>query len=337
MSEEAHITASERNGSQIIVAVVGSTASGKTALGVWLAKRFDGEIINCDSVQVYQGIEIATAKPTAEERDGVPHHLLDFVSPHTNYTAGAWAKDAREKIDEIERRGRNVFIVGGTGFYLRSLRKPLIDVAEVDHKLRERLNVLRERHGVEHLYRMLQRLDPVRAAELRPRDRLRIGRALEVFFHTRAPLSAHHNAHRVQLAEATQEMSDAAALNQRLLLFALAPPRAELYERINRRVEEHFARGLVEEVRALLARGVPPESNALGAHGYRRVVEMLRGERTLENAIEQTKLDVRHYARRQQTWFKREGVRWIEGFGNEAQVQGEVAQQIEAARRKPDQ
>lgn len=297
-----------------MIAVVGPTASGKSELGIELALRLGGEIINCDSVQVYREIEIATAKVPLAERRGVPHHLIDFVPPEINYTAGEWARAAAAKIEEIEARGRLALLVGGTGFYLRALRQPFFESPPTDERLRRRLTRIRELRGPEHLHKMLSRLDPQAAANFSARDWPRVQRALEVYFQTGAPLSA-------QLNERAEAHESAA----RLRLIALSPPRAELYARINRRTEAHFAAGLVEEVRALLERGVPPHSNALGAHGYRRVVEYLRGQRSLDEALEQTRLDVRHYAKRQLTWFRREqGVEWFDGFGDDPEVQQAV-------------
>lgn len=301
-----------------IIAVVGPTASGKTALGVELALRFGGEIVNCDSVQVYREIEIATAKPSLEERRGVAHHLLDFVPPEVSYTAGAWAADAARVIAEIESRGRLAVLVGGTGFYLCALRQPLFQSGPTDEALRARLTSLREARGAEHLHRILRRLDAASAARLHPRDWPRVQRALEV---------------RLQTGRAFSEQQvvrpDPPALARRLRVFVLNPPRDELYRRIYARTQAHFRAGLVEEVQLLLARGVPPGSQALGAHGYRRVVEHLRGGRTLASAVEQTRLDVRHYAKRQLTWFRREpGVEWVEGFGEEPAVQEEVARRL---------
>jgi tRNA dimethylallyltransferase len=294
-----------------VVAVVGPTASGKSELGLALALRLGGEIINCDSVQVYRDIEIATAKLSLEERRGVPHHLIDFVAPEATYTAADWARDALQKIDEIDARKHLALLVGGSGFYLRALRQPFFEAPPTDEDLRRRLVNLRERRGAEHLHRILTRLDPSSAARLEPRDWSRVQRALEVRLQTGVPLSA-------QLLERPAPPSQAA----RLRVFALNPPRAELYRRINARTEAHFRAGLVEEVKQLLARGVSAESSALGAHGYRRVVEYLRGRRTIESAIEQTKLDVRHYAKRQLTWFRREpSVVWVEGFGDDTRVQ----------------
>lgn len=301
-----------------VVAVVGPTASGKSDLGIALALRLGGEIINCDSVQVYREIEIATAKVPPDERRGVPHHLIDFVAPERTYTAADWARDALARVAEIEARGRTALLVGGTGFYLRALREPFFEAPPTDAALRQRLVALRERRGPEHLHRLLRRLDPERAAGLHPRDWSRVQRALELRLQTGEKLSP-------RLAERPAPPPHAA----RLLIFALNPPREELYRRIDLRAEAHFRAGLVEEVRGLLARGVPAESSALGAHGYRRVVEHLRGARTLESAVEQTKLDVRHYAKRQLTWFRREpGVEWVEGFGEDPRVQEEVARRL---------
>lgn len=301
-----------------VIAVVGPTASGKSALGIAIALALKGEIINCDSVQVYQGIEIATAKVPFEERQGVPHHLIDFVPPHVNYTAGEWARDAEKTIEEIESRNRVPILVGGTGFYLRALRHPFFPSPPTNEELRRRLNEIREQHGPEHLYRILQRLDPPTAKQLFPRDWPRVQRGIEVVLQTGRPMSAQKH-HRPEPHESAL----------RLRVIALNPPRERLYQRINERTDAHFAAGLVAEVNGLLAQGVPAESNALGAHGYRRVVEYLQGKRDLASAIEQTKLDVRHYAKRQLTWFRREpGVEWYEGFGEDGELQDRVFRRL---------
>jgi tRNA dimethylallyltransferase len=301
-----------------VVAVLGPTASGKSDLGIALALRAGGEVVNCDSVQVYREIEIATAKVPPHERRGVPHHLIDFVPPEARYTAADWARDALRTIEEIESRGRAALLVGGTGFYLRALRRPFFDAPPTDENVRRRLEHIRERRGPERLHRLLTRLDPDSAARLNARDWPRVQRALELFLQTGARLS-----------ERMKDRPAPPAVASRLRVFALSPPREELYRRINARAEAHFRAGLVEEVSALLARGVPASSSALGAHGYRRAVEYLRGERTLASAVEQTKLDVRHYAKRQLTWLRREpGVEWAEGFGEDARVQEEVARRL---------
>lgn len=305
-----------------ILAIVGPTASGKSELGIELALRLGGEIINCDSVQVYCGIQIATAKVPLEERRGVAHHLIDFVSPAVNFTAADWARVAVKTIAEIEARDVSALLVGGTGFYLRALRRPFFDSPPTDEALRARLTAIRERRGPEHLHRILQRLDPAEAAQLNARDWPRVQRAIEFCLQTGEPISSQRPLR-----------PEPPPVASRIQIMALNPPRNELYARINERTEKHFANGLVEEVRRLLDEGVPPNSNALGAHGYRRVVEFLNRKRDLESAIEQTKLDVRHYAKRQLSWFRHEpDVQWLDGFGDDPKVQ----EQAFALLRRPD-
>ena len=301
-----------------VIAIVGPTASGKSTLGIEVALQLNGEIINCDSVQVYRDIQVATAKVPLEERKGVPHHLIDFVPPSINYTAVEWASEAAKKIEEIESRGRIPLLVGGTGFYLRALRRPFFVSPQTDESLRRRLNRIREQRGPEHLHRLLRRLDPRAAAQLYPRDWPRVQRAIEVCLQTGR-----------SIVDQKHDRPEAHESARRLRIMALNPPRNELYARINERTEAHFKAGLVDEVRELLARGVPADSNALGAHGYRRVVEYLQGKRNLESAVEQTKLDVRHYAKRQLTWFRHEaGVECFAGFGEEKSILASVLEAI---------
>ena len=290
-----------------IIAIVGPTAAGKSELGIRIALEVGGEIVNCDSVQVYQEIQLATAKVPFAERQGIPHHLVDFVAPSINFTAADWARAAAEKIKQIEARGNVALLVGGTGFYLRALRQPFFSSPPTDEELRARLTRIRERQGPESLHRILARFDADEAAKLNARDWPRVQRAIEFCLQTGERISTQR-----PMREQPPDFAD------RIRIFALNPPREELYARINARTEQHFANGLVDEVRRLLAAGVPANSNALGAHGYRRVVEFLQGEREVDSAIEQTKLDVRHYAKRQLTWFRREpGVEWVDGFGDD--------------------
>lgn len=297
-----------------IYAIAGPTASGKTALGVELARRLGGEVVNFDSVQVYREIEIATAKPSAEEMQGVPHHLLDYVDPRINCTAADWARDAEGVIAEIEERGRTPILVGGTGFYLRTLLHPLFESPKTDEMLRERLRRLHAGRGAEYLHRMLTRLDPSTAAVLAPRDHVRVIRAIEVFIQTGERLSVRKT-----------DRPPRSAIAGRCALFVLEPGRDELYRRIDARAEAHFAAGLIEEVKRLRSAGVSDSTNALGSHGYRRVCEYLRGERTLESALEKTKQDVRNYSKRQLTWFRRENAAlWIKGFGSDPKVVSEA-------------
>jgi tRNA dimethylallyltransferase len=210
-------------------------------------------------------------------------------------------------------------LVGGTGLYLRALRLPFFPSPATDEELRARLSTIRERRGPEHLHKILRKFDPEEAEKLTQRDWPRVQRAIEFYLQTGERISSQR-----PMREQPPEFAD------RITVFALNPPRTVLYERINVRTESHFENGLVDEVRKLLDEGVTANSNALGAHGYRRVVEYLRGERDLQSAIEQTKRDVRHYAKRQLTWFRREpGVQWLDGFGDDEQTQSDLRQLLE--------
>jgi len=301
-----------------IYAIAGPTASGKTELGVEVALRVGGEVINCDSVQIYKQIQIATAKPSAEEMRGVPHHLIGYVDANVNYTAADWAADAAAKIREIESRGRVPVLVGGTGFYLRTLKQPLFESPKTDAQLRERFRAIHLAKGADFLHRMLSRIDAAAAAGLPPKDHVRVIRALEVYFQTGRRMS-----------EIRPQRADPPEFADRIVTFVLNPPRATLYDMIDRRTERHFEAGLVDEVKQLRASGVKDNTNALGAHAYRRVCEYLRGERTLAEAIEKSQQDVRNYAKRQLTWFRREpDVIWLDGFGGDQ----EMADRVLAAR-----
>lgn len=302
-----------------IYAIAGPTASGKTALGARLAKQVGGEVVNFDSVQIYQKIQIATAKPSEEEKQGIPHHLIDYVDPNTNYTAANWAQDASEKIREIEMRGKVPILVGGTGFYLRTLRRPLFESPQTDEKLRDRLVQIKEKRGAEHLHRMLERIDPSSAKTIFPNDAMRVARALGVFFQTGELIS-----------EKQPKRLEPPEFASRIRLFVLSPPRDALYQKINARSVAHFDAGLVNEVKQLLADGVTDTGNALGAHGYRRVCEYLRGERDLESAVEKTQQDVRNYAKRQLTWYRGEpDAIWLDGFGDSDEVWAELMRNIQ--------
>jgi len=293
---------------QLIPAIVGPTASGKSELGIKLALASDGEIINLDSVQVYRGISIATAKVPLAERRGVPHHLIDIVEPTENFTAGDYARIAARTIQEVESRHRSALFVGGTGFYLRALVKPLFEGPKTDPQLRERLVNLRDEFGPEHLHRILKRVDPQAAQNLSTRDWSRTMRALEVYFQTGRRIS-----------ESQPDNPPAPELAARIRVIALNPPRGQLYTRINSRADEMFESGLVEEVESLIASGIPPSAKAFQAHGYRRVVEYLAGKRTREDALNQMKVDTRHYAKRQLSWWRSwPGVIWIDRFGDDA-------------------
>lgn len=311
---------------QPLIAVVGPTASGKSDLGIALAHRFNGEIINCDSVQTYRGIYVATAKVPPEEQQGIPHHLIDIVEPTYNLTAVEWAERAREVIADIESRGKLVLLVGGTGFYLRALTTRFFESPEIDESLRPRFQRILESRGAEHLHRMLARVDPTLAARFAPKDWSRVTRALEVFFSSGKPLSEWQA---ITPEEPTEEAG-------RLFHFVLQPPREELYDRINLRTDLMVERGLLTEIENLIAGGVPVTAKAFNAHGYKRFVEHLLGQRTLESAVEQMKLDTRHYAKRQWTWWRAQpNTFWLEGFGFEDDLI-EAASRIVAVKLLPD-
>jgi len=315
LADSSSIARESRSSQRPLVAVVGPTASGKSELGIALARTFDGEIVNCDSVQVYRGIYVATAKVPPNEQQGIPHHLIDVVEPTVNFTAVEWAQRAVETIAEVESRDRQAFLVGGTGFYLRALATRFCDTSEINPTLRNRLHTIAASRGPEHLHRILSRVDPSLARRYAARDVSRTTRALEVYFSSGIPLSK------------WQERSPTSVTQEgaRLHYFVLEPPREELYERINARADLMVSRGLVDEVEKLLAEGVPPDAKAFGAHGYRRIIEYLRGMRTLESAIEQMKVDTRHYAKRQWTWWRSQSnTHWLAGFGTEEGVQAEA-------------
>ena len=298
----------------LIPVIVGPTASGKSDLGIKLALALQGEVVNLDSVQVYRGIYIATAKVPLTERRGVPHHVIDIVEPIQNFTAGDYARIAEQTIKEIESRKHTAILVGGSGFYLRALVKPLFEGPPTDQPLRERLTDLRDRHGAKHLHKILNRVDPQAAASLSPRDWLRVMRALEVYFQTGNRIS-----------DSQPATPPAPELASRIRVIALNPPRDVLYAKINRRADEMFENGLVDEVEALISSGIPPNAKAFQAHGYRRVVEYLQGRRTREDALNQMKLDTRHYAKRQLSWWRAwPGVKWINRFGNEEETFSET-------------
>lgn len=289
-----------------LVAVVGPTGSGKSALALRLAQEFGGEIVNCDSLQLYRGFDIGTAKTPARERRGIPHHLFDVLTPKESYSAGEYARTAREVVAEIAGRGRLPVVVGGTGFYLRALLEGLPALPGRDEGLRERL-AARERVRPGSLHRILRRLDPGAAARIHERDTQKTMRALEVRLLTKAALPP---------VEAGRGIEGYAVVK-----LGLDPDRAELQRRLEARTRGMFAQGLIEEVRGLLAGGATGDEKAFEALGYKQAVKHLRGEITLEEAVESTVIETRQYAKRQRTWFRRDAeIRWLRGFGDEAGV-----------------
>jgi len=292
-----------------LVAVLGPTASGKSALGLALAARHHGEIINCDSTAVYRGFDIGTDKLPVEARRGIPHHLVDIADPTEVYTAAQFARDAAAAIRDIHARGKLPILVGGTGFYYRALTRGLFPGPGADEELRARLNRIAEKRGPERLHRLLQRVDVDSAARIMPRDLKRIVRALEVYFTTGRPLTAHFDETRSPIADCD------------VIATALRLPPALTAERVARRVDEQFARGIVDEVRGLLARGIPPQARPFGGLVYRQVMEMLRGVRGEAETRALIGQENRRYARRQLIWFRKEpNLRWFEGPGEREDV-----------------
>ncbi|HVN81228.1 MAG TPA: tRNA (adenosine(37)-N6)-dimethylallyltransferase MiaA [Terriglobia bacterium] len=293
-----------------LIVILGPTASGKSSLALHLAKTFSGEIVGCDSVQVYRSLDIGTSKPTSRERSDVPHHLIDVVDPDQLFTAGDYAAQGRAVLAEISERRILPIVVGGTGFYLRALLMGLFSGPKRSEVVRDRLNEIVERKGLIHLHTLLQRIDPVSAKKISAKDRPKIVRALEVFLLTSKPISRHFDEGRVPLQ------------GFKILKIGLNPPRKSLYEAIDRRVDKMFADGLVEEVKSILSRGYSPASKALNSLGYSQVVRHLQGELTLAETVEMTQRETRRYAKRQMTWFRKENeVIWYDGFGGDLSMQ----------------
>jgi len=289
--------------------IVGPTGSGKSELSLRIARRWPAEILNCDSVQVYRGLDIGTAKVPFAERGGVPHHLLDIADPDEIVTAGEYARLARELLSRIAESGRLPLVVGGTGFYLRALIDGLFDGPTRDEALRERLSE-RERCRPGSLHRILSRLDPPASLRIHSRDRNKLIRALEVRLLTGRPISELHRTGSRRLEGFW------------ILKIGLDPPREELFRRLGERAQRMFDAGLADEVERILDSGFPEHSKALESLGYRQALQLRRGERTREEAIELTARDTRRYAKRQWTWFRRDPeIVWLSGFGSDPEVQ----------------
>ena len=287
-----------------VLAVLGPTASGKSSLSLALAGRYRGEIINCDSTAVYRGFDIGTDKLSPEQRRGIPHHLIDIADPTEVYTAAQFARDAEQVIRSIHARGRLPILAGGTGFYYRALTRGRFPGPGADEARRGRLDKVATRRGPERLHRILQGVDPDSAARIMPRDRKRLIRALEVYYATGRALTAHFGETR-SLIEDCEVVS-----------VALRLPPALTAERVARRVDEQFARGIVNEVRGLLDRGVPPDARPFGGLVYRQVMEMLRGVRGEAETRALIVQENRRYARRQLIWFRKEPTLiWFDGPG----------------------
>jgi len=302
-----------------IVAILGPTASGKSTLGLALAERLGGEIINCDSTAVFRGFEIGTDKVPLAEQRGIPHHLVDIVDPTFAYTAADFARDAYRAAEEIAGRGRLPILVGGTGFYYRALVRGLFPGPTRHPDVRRRLESIAARRGEARLHRWLARVDPESAIRIQVKDLVRIVRALEVYLVSGKPLTAHFADTRAPLAGWT------------VVSVAVAPPWPDITARIATRVDAQFDRGIVDEVRQTLASGVPTTARPFTGYVYRRVLELVRGERSEAETRELIVRENRHYAKRQLIWFRKEpNLVWIHRAGERPDTIDEACRIIEA-------
>jgi len=295
-----------------LIVVAGPTASGKSTLAIALAEQLDGEIVSCDSVAVYKLMDIGSAKPSAEDRDRVPHHCLDLYWPNEACTAGDYARAARAALAGIRERGHIPIVAGGTGLYLRALLEGLAPAPPCDEALRERLREREATRGAGYLHRLLRRLDARAAEAIHANDIPKLIRSIEVTLAARTPQTQQWAAGRDPLR------------GYRVLKFGLAPAREKLYERIDARCEQMFTRGLIEET-AMLRNRFGDECRALGSLGYAQALAVLRGEMSREQALAATQQGHRNYAKRQGTWFRRENdMHWLQGFGDNANIRDEA-------------
>ena len=303
----------------LLLALLGPTGSGKTALSLSLARRFHGEVVSCDSVAVYREMELGTAKPSPEARQEIPHHLIDILPPNEPCTAGDYSRLARQALGEIVARGRLPIVTGGTGLYLRALLEGLFAGPQRSEELRDRLRASAQRRAPGWLHRVLRRLDPAAAGRIHPNDEPKLIRAIEVCLAAR------------QLLTQAWEGGRDPLRGYCILRIGLDPPRAELYARIEARAEQMFAEGLVEETRGLIRKyGEMPR--AFDALGYRQARAVLSGESTETEAVAATRQAHRNYAKRQMTWFRSEpDVHWLRGFGDDP---GIASQAVELVQQK---
>jgi tRNA dimethylallyltransferase len=320
---ERALTVAPAQPEPLLVVVLGPTASGKTALSLALAERFNGEIVNCDSVAMYREFDIGTAKPTASERARVPHHLLDCVPPTGHVTAGEYARQARQVLEEIKERGHLPIVVGGTGLYLRALLDGLFAGPQRSEELRGRLRERIESRGSTYLHRILRRLDRAAAEKIHANDTPKVIRAIEVCL-----------ASRQKMTDLWQQGREALQ-GFRILRLGLDPDREALYERINRRAQEMFEAGLIEETRRLLET-YGDAAWPLSSLGYKQATQYIRGEMTREQAVQAAQQAHRNYAKRQMTWFRSEpGVHWLRGFGDDCEIQNQAMAAVNHVSTEP--
>lgn len=317
----------QKNSLPFLVGIVGPTASGKSALAIWLAEQLGGEVVACDSTQLYRGFDIGTAKPQDADRRGVPHHLIDVLDPRQAATAGGYREMALAVLEDLRARKRLPILTVGTGLYLRALLEGLAEVPERSEELRERLRASAEEHPRGYLHNMLMRFDPQSAKKIAPRDEQKLIRAIEVCLLARKPISEVHRAGRRPLE------------GWQTLKVGLMPPREKLYERIHARTSSMFERGWVEEVQGLLSSGLAENAKPFDFIGYRELRSVLRKEISLEQAREAIQQATRRYAKRQLTWFRKEAaVQWFHGFGDDPELQTSIltflqSQAVEASAR----
>jgi len=296
--------------------ILGPTGSGKSDLALRVAAEFSGEVVNCDSLQIFRYFDIGTAKLPFDQRHGIPHHLIDILDPDQLFTAGEYARLAREVLAEISTRGRLPVVAGGTGFYLRALLDGLFPGPARDQALRDRL-AERERRRPGSIHRLLGRFDPQAAGRIHPNDLPKMMRALEVCLLTRRPVTEIYQEGRDELR------------GYETLKIGLSPPREQLYERLDQRAEHMFQTGLIDEVRGILARGFAVSAKPFESHGYRQAVQFLNGELNQAQAVFYAQRNTRRYAKRQMTWFRQEpGVEWFTGFGDELQLQQVIIDRV---------
>jgi tRNA dimethylallyltransferase len=292
-----------------LVVIIGPTASGKSALGVKIAERFSGEILVCDSTQVYRGFDIGTAKVPLAERRGIPHHLMDLVDPREVFTAGEYRRQALLVLDDLRRCEKLPVITAGTGLYLRALLEGLAEAPTRSEELRERLRQIESRRGQGHLHRILARLDREASKRIAPRDSQKIIRAIELRILTGKKVGDIHRSGRSALQGYV------------IKKIGLLPPRAALYERIESRTVAMIDAGWIDEVRQLVANGVPLDAKPFQFIGYSQLRDVVDGRLRKEDAIKQIQQATRNFAKRQITWFRKEtGVQWLEGFGDDPET-----------------
>ncbi len=305
-------------GNPKVIAILGPTGSGKSDLALRLAAGFGGEVVNCDSLQIYRYFDIGTAKLPPDQRCGIPHHLIDILDPDQVFTAGEYARLARGVLAEITARGGLPIVAGGTGFYFRALLDGLFPGPARDQALRDRL-AERERRRPGSIHRLLRRFDPQAARRIHANDIPKVTRALEVCLLTRRPVTEIYQEGRDELR------------GYETLKIGLSPPLEQLYARLDQRAEHMFHAGLIDEVRGILARGFSASAKPFESHGYRQAIQLLNGELNLDQAVFYAQRNTRRYAKRQMTWFRQEpAIEWFAGFGGDAQIQQAIVDGVRA-------